>query len=177
MNHPIPWCSEHGLRHHASVHEAGHAIAAVDFGIPISAVSVHDAPSTFEGARAGESASGSVRIDVSAVSALRASGAVLNHALFTFALAGESAEKVLLGHETPGGAAKDIREFWAWTKGQTFTSMEEYEEVLGEPFATARQGVLRWARDRAPVIRSLASTLDDRGSVPIADLVAIAAGG
>lgn len=146
----------------------------MDFGIPISAVSVHDAPSTFEGARRGESASGSVRIDVGAVSALRSRGALSNHALFTYALAGESAEKVLLGHKTPGGAAKDVREFWAWTKGQTFTSIGEYEEVLGEPFAVARQGVLRWARDRAPVIGSLASTLDVRGNVPIADVVAIA---
>lgn len=168
------WCSVHGERRHACVHEAGHAIAAIDHGIPILSLTIHREPTTFDGARAGETASGAVRIDVNALVSLRAAGHVRNHDLFTFALAGESAERVLLGHETPRGAAKDVREFWAWTKGLTFTSMAEYEEVLGEPFETARQRVWGWAQQRARHIEALALRLDADGDVTVDELRTIA---
>lgn len=168
------WCSVHGERRHACVHEAGHAVAAIDHGIPILSLRVHRAATTFEGARAGETANGAVRIDIDALASLRAAGAVRNHDLFTFALAGESAERVLLGHETPHGAAKDVREFWAWTTGRTFTSMVEYEEVLGEPFESARQRVWDWAQQRARHIEALALRLDADGDVTIDELRTIA---
>jgi hypothetical protein len=168
------WCSLHGERPHASVHEAGHAVAAIDRGIPILSLRVHRAPTTFEGARSGETASGAVRIDRDSLASLRASGTVRNRDLFTFVLAGEAAERVLLGHETPRGAAKDVREFWAWTKGRTFTSMDEYEEVLGEPFQVARQRVWDWAELRGRHIEALALRLDAAGQVTVDELRAVA---
>ena len=67
---------------------------------------VYREPTTVEGARRGKTASGAVRIHVDALagdSSRRLSG---EHDLVTLALAGESAEEVLLGHETADGAAK-----------------------------------------------------------------------
>lgn len=167
------WCDVHGERRHACVHEAGHAVAAIDHGIPILSLRVHGTPTTFEGAQAGETASGVVRVDLDALASLRTSGRVRNHDLFAFALAGETAERVILGHETPRGAAKDVREFWAWTKGVTFTSMEEYAEVLGEPFELARQRVMDWSRQRASYIEAVALRLDADRVLTVDELHAI----
>ena len=169
----VPWCESHGERRHACVHEAGHAIAAVDCGIPIVSLTVHHEPTTFDGARPGETASGAVRIDVDTLAALRAAGHQHNRDLFTFALAGEAAEKVILGHETPRGAARDVREFWAWTKGQTFTSMDEYREVLGEPLEAALARVASWAQRRASHIDAVARLLGELGSVTVRELTSI----
>ena len=153
------WCPAHGIEWHARVHEAGHAVAALDYGIPIRSIVVHATPSQFDGARPGESANGGVRIDVSALEAARSAGTVPNLALFIFVMAGATAEEVVLGHGTPRGAAGDIRQFWAWTKGRSFIAESEYVEVLGETLQAARQQATSWVRTRTATISAVASRL------------------
>ena len=65
-----------------------------------------------------------------------------------------------MGKRTPGGAAADIRQFWAWTKGHSFVAEEEYTEVLGEPFSVTRARVVRWADRRSDAIGALARVLE-----------------
>lgn len=163
------WCPTHGSRRHACVHEAGHTVAAGVFGIPILSVQVFAAPSALDGRR-DVTADGTVRVDIEGIAAARAAGSISNTDLFHFALAGEAAETALLGHATPHGAAQDVREFWAWTKRQTFTSLDEYEEVLGESLVAARQRVSAWARSAAPSIEAVSQRLDAAGVLSAAEL-------
>lgn len=170
---PAPWCARHGVEWHARVHEAGHGIAAIDLGITLRSVAVHPTPTRFEGARPGESANGGTRIEPMAIRASLAAGHISNLALFMFAAAGESAEHTLLDHATPGGAAADYRQFWAWTKGQTFVAIEEYAEVLGETFSSARRRARSWARTRAPAILALALRLEPGRAIEGAELLSL----
>ena len=167
------WCLMHGAEDHARVHEAGHAVAAIDLGIPIVAVVLNPTPSHIKAGRTDELADGTTRVDVTALRAARAAGAISNGALFLFAAAGMTAESALLGHATPGGAAADFREFWAWTKGQTFVDEEEYTEVLGEPRSLAQVRATEWAKRRSGAIGALARMLKPGRELSADDLAQI----
>lgn len=167
------WCGMHGAEDHARVHEAGHAVAAVDLGIPIVSVVLHATPSPTEGGRTAELADGTIRVNVTALQAARAAGLISNSALFLFATAGMTAESSLLGLATPGGAAGDLRQFWAWTKGHSFVHEEEYTEVLGEPLSLARVRAGEWADRRSGAIRALARVLKPGRELTADDLAQI----
>lgn len=164
------WCGIHGAEEHARAHEAGHAVAAIDLGIPIVSVVLHPTPAPLVAGRTGELADGTTRVNVPALRAARAAGVISNGALFLFAAAGMAAESALLGHATPGGAAADLREFWAWTKGQTFVDEEEYTEVLGEPFSVAHARAAKWADRRSGAISALARVLEPGRELSTDDL-------
>ena len=122
---------------HTSIHEAGHAFAATERGIPLIDVVIFDTSTQLEGAVTGDTAEGRVKIDMDSLKSLIVNGLVPSVDLFEFAIAGMSAEFAILGHETPGGAREDIRQFWGWTTGFSFTSLEQYE---GDPRRVTRIG-------------------------------------
>ena len=79
----------------------------------------------------------------------------------------------MLGHETPGGAREDIRQFWGWTTGFSFTSLEQYEAILGESLESARRRMREWARERETSIMHLAAMLLENGRLTGADVAAM----
>jgi hypothetical protein len=160
-------CS-HPERRHWCVHEAGHAVAAVEHGLPIQQVAVLDQPVAFGGGDRWKS--GGLTIAPPKLRALRDAGIVSDIALFEVAVAGESAEKALLGHEVPGGARGDLEMFFGWMPHHRFLTVADYEPVLGESLDSARARMVGWARERTALIEGVATALDHLGYLSDAQL-------
>ena len=121
-----------------------------------------DISTELEDASVGQTAEGRVKIDVDALKCAIENGVVSNVDLFDFAVAGESAEFAVLGHGTRGGAKEDIRQFWGWTTGYSFTSIRQYDDILGEPLQSARHRMREWAQAREESIVYVASVLREK---------------
>lgn len=91
-------------------------------------------------------------------------------ALFEVAVAGESAEKALLGHEVRGGARGDLEMFFGWVPHHRFRTFADYEPVLGESLESARDRMVEWARRRSALIERVARALDHLGCLSDAQL-------
>lgn len=103
-----------GEQPHLRVHEAGHAVAAVDFGVPFLHVSVFSRPVDYTEV-AGLEKRGGLAVDLDRLRPLwplEPDGYVTQSAMFAVALAGDSAERSVLGHVLSEHAS--IGDFWMY---------------------------------------------------------------
>jgi len=146
-----PFCPVHGFQEHCLIHEAGHAVAAIEHEIAFIQVAVlppENWHQTVEGATAG---------GVTLPGDLRDVAATLSHTkTFEFALAGVQAERVILGHELHMSFLGDVN-LWRRTVGIIGADqMAEIEDVLGQPLMSAAADVEEWVevnRDEILAVR------------------------
>lgn len=120
-------CSRHGLNEHVRVHEAGHATAAIDNGIPFKRIAIYgtEGGTTFGGlwrAAAG----------VEMLSEDPATWVLPDRiAALQFVLAGSLAEVAVLGHALEDGYRGDVA---AWRRDVARTdamTLEELDVLVG----------------------------------------------
>lgn len=159
-----------------SIHEAGHALAAIQRGMPLIDVTIHQTPHVFDGARHLERADGKVRLDPERLQAMRAHESTFARDLFEFAIAGRTAEQEILGRDRPGGARGDLRQFWGWTKGRSFQTTAEYADVLGESLESAPGRMRLWGFRHREDIDLIAAALRDANCLTRDEVVALLQG-
>lgn len=148
-------CPKHGLDRHVCVHEAGHAVAAIDNNVPFRAVVFYDdadAPRFMAGL--GQAAAA---VDTGP----DASAWVLPDPLgsLRFVMGGVAAEMVVLGDSIPGGWSEDIK---VWRRGSCRTDQQSEDELaqyIGMPMTQAWQECLDWAEANVPRIEAVADAL------------------
>jgi hypothetical protein len=159
-------------RRHYSVHEAAHAVAAVDFGVPFLQVSVLDEPVAYADLE-GLEKNGGLAVDIDHLLPLwplRADGIVPPSSMLAVALAGETAERVVLGHVVDDhGSIGDFRMYVGWLAkdGRRPRSWEEAKER--EPATVDR--VAAWAEERRGEIDSVATELSKRARLTRTEVV------
>lgn len=148
-------CSTHGLERHVCVHEAGHAVAAIDHGIDFRAVvSYNDtsAPRFMDGLYHAAAA-----LDMS-----RTPQEVVEpdpRGAFRFTLAGVAAERAVLGDYIPEGWDQDFR-FWRTGSGTTHENAQEaIEAILGKGIMEFWEETYEWAERNAARIEAVADVL------------------
>lgn len=149
-------CGTHGGLRHLYVHEAGHAVSALDFGVEFRAVVRYDEtsmPAYFGGTAYAPAAVEMLDADQTTWVAPNPVGSL------RFVASGAAAEQALLGHFLPDGHKEDM---FQWRRGsgckdaQTFESLDEY---LGESFKGVMRDVQEWARANEARIAALADRL------------------
>lgn len=98
-------CPHHDGRSHACAHESGHAIAAVERGLPFDRVSVYPSLMRYEGA---QMKGGALGFDGAQIMEHRSRGLLPDMALFEIALAGRAAEEAALGDCLEGSRQEDV---------------------------------------------------------------------
>jgi hypothetical protein len=149
-------CSVHGLDPHVRAHEAGHALAALAFGIPFRGVIVYaedDEPSmgVFESAAAQItmlSDDHSTWVQPDPLSAMR------------FVLGGVAGEFAVFDDSIYESYRGDIK---SWRKGFTDSTEEldqaAIDDALGTPMMTVYLETVDWARANVDDIKKLANHL------------------
>jgi hypothetical protein len=158
-------CERHGLDRHVVVHEAGHAVAAIDAGIPFRAIVMY-------GPNGGPTFDNGLRHAAAAVEMLSndpSTWVVLDYnAALRFVLAGSLAEIAVLDHAIDGGFSGDVK---AWRRGMGSTgelTTSELDEVVGRPFLDVVDETQHWAEENSDRIALLADRL--AGLPPDAEL-------
>lgn len=168
-------CSKHTVQRHICVHEAGHAVAAIDNGIPFRAVVFYDdedAPKFMAGL--GQAAAA---VDPGP----DPSAWVLPDPLGSlyFVMGGVAAEHAVLGDSIRDGWREDVK---VWRRGSgrmDEQTEEELGEFAGRPLREAWHDSLAWARDNAYRIAAVAAALDGHEppwEMPYEDVVAVLGG-
>jgi len=148
-------CRKHSDLHHALVHEAGHAVAAIEFGIPFRAVVLYDEASMplFYGGTAHALAAVEMCSDDSTtwvqpdvVGSLR------------FIRAGAAAEQAILGDRLSCGSTMDFQ-LWRQGTGTPNEEMMVYDEIVGGSFRGVVKEVDAWALQNPEPIVALANHL------------------
>jgi hypothetical protein len=148
---------------HPAVHEASHAVAAIQRGIEITEVRVvaPDAKAWLGGVRfAGRVIASHERNDWVHADPLAA---------LEYLLAGSAAESELLGHSLPGSGDSDIR---AWRKSAGFieaSQIREIEQFLGSDLDSTLESTHDWVTANAAAIRRVAARLQDPHAVTVID--------
>lgn len=147
--------STHGLDRHVCVHEAGHAVAAIDNAIPFRAVVFYgdaDAPQFMAGL-----AKAAAAIDPGPDPAAWVLPDPLGS--LRFVLGGVAAEHAVLGDSIPGGWVQDVK---VWRRGsgalETLTE-EDLAEFLGRPMLEVWRESGEWAVANATRIEAVAAAL------------------
>ena len=152
-----PICADHGWIAHATCHEASHAIAAVERGIPFSAVKVLRPDQWITHSSSGFFAGG-VYLDTSPADWVPGQPV----AAMEFCLAGACGERATLGHHLDGCFKVDI-EIWRSAMGLTDGGRADLiEAALGESMPDIAGRVARWADERIGAIRKVALALVGR---------------
>lgn len=148
-------CPRHGLDRHVQIHEAGHAVAAIDNEIDFRAVVSYDdltAPRYLEGL-----AQAAAAIDLGPDPS---EWALPNRlASFRFIMAGVAAEMAVLGDSIRDAWREDVN---VWRRGigetgeQTADAIAEY---LGKPMMDAWNDCLEWADQNVERIEAVAEAL------------------
>lgn len=149
-------CSVHGLDAHVRVHEAGHALAALAFGIPFRGLIVFaedEEPSmgVFESAAAQItmlSDDHSLWVQPDPLAAMR------------FVLGGVAAEFAVLDDSIHESYRGDIK---SWRKGFTNSTVEldqaAIDDALGRPMSTVYLETVDWARANVADLQKIANRL------------------
>lgn len=148
-------CEDHPGLAHASTHEAGHAVAAVQHGIEFGEVSVV-APNARVWVGGGRMLGRLVPYDPPYVWVQADPVGALE-----FALAGFVAEEVLLGHALDQSFYEDIR-VWRFGAGLAQANqMAEMEEFLGRTFDDVLDSLELWTEKKASWILGVGDALAD----------------
>lgn len=167
-------CSRHGLDQHVRVHEAGHAAAAIDNGIPFKHIAIYgtERGPTFGGLWRAAAGVGMLTENPSTwvlpnrIAALR------------FVLAGSLAEVAVLGHAIEDGYRGDVA---VWRRGLGRTAamtLEELDALVGVPFERVRAETQQWVDASDERIRRLAghlARLPAPAEMPYAEVVSLLA--
>jgi hypothetical protein len=140
---------------HAFVHEAAHAVAALDRGIRFNRVAIKH-PSSWVSPPEGGATLGGVEMSASNPSAWVSRNPV--HAL-EFCLAGAVAEQSALDHALPGSFTGDLR---VWRTGMGATApLDESQvaELLGRSLSAVKNQTASWVVDNWSRIRAVACGL------------------
>lgn len=152
-------CATHGIQRHVAVHEAGHAVAAIDSGIEFRAIVSYDdtsAPRFMDGLFQAAAALDMGRTPQEVVEP-DPRGA------FRFAMAGVAAERAVLGDYIVNGWDQDFR-FWRVGSGTTHENAQEaIEAVLGKAVTEFWRETYEWAEENAARIEAVAAVLDQQG--------------
>ena len=159
-------------RRHCCVHEAAHAVAAVDFGVPFLHVSVLDEPVGYDEA-GGLEKNGGLAVDVGYLRPLwplRENGVVPRSSMLAVALAGETAERVVFGHVLDDHGS--IGDFWMYVGWlpRDGRRPRSWEEAKQRDRATVDR-VAAWAVERRGEIECVAAELDGRARLTRTDVV------
>jgi hypothetical protein len=153
------WGEDHGFVQHMLVHEAGHAISAIDEGIAFETVVLYDegrAPASPGGMSLGvaqvtfPSPDNRIWASPDPVAGLR------------LAMAGAYAEIAVLTHEYPDSSVGDIK---AWGQGVGLPvgwQVEDMDPLLGRSHEDVLADVDAWAARSRERIRGLATMLAER---------------
>lgn len=146
-------CLEHPGLEHPAIHEAGHAVAAVQRGLDFEDVRIV-APGVRAGmenvpflGRVRERHPPQVWVEADPVGS------------FECALAGYVAEEVLLGHHLPSSGDSDIRR---WRLGGGFfqaNQVDEIESFLGRSAGDILDSMHEWVDTNAAAIKRVAENL------------------
>jgi len=160
----IPECGYHGDRRHATVHEAGHVLAAVQLSVPYLFVVLHDTPQPLP-SDPSKLTGGWVQTDRERMPD------VLPRPGFEFALAGRSAEKAALHHYLEKGWIEDVNEWRRWSgMGAPGHTQDEFAQLLGDTVPTIITQMENWAIDNLEEIEALAAHLDRTGTLTAAEV-------
>lgn len=138
------------------VHEAGHAVAAIENGIPFRAVVLYDdasAPRFLGGLAYAPGAvdmgtdDATVWVQPDVVGSLR------------FVCGGFAAEQAILGHPIEGGFAEDLRAWRVGSDRKDEQTLDGLSALLGQSFPDLVREVQDWAVEQAERITALADHL------------------
>ena len=146
-------CPEHGGLSHICVHEAAHAVAAVDRGIRFSHVEV---PPLDQWVPAHDGyVAGAVHLHEPDPTAWVPHNPV---AALEFLLAGAVAENGVFDHDLAGYGG----DLTLWRRGMRLTgasSMTAVDEALGRPFSRVVKDTKTWVQQRYPAIRRVVTAI------------------
>jgi hypothetical protein len=153
------WCEDHGFVQHMLVHEAGHAIAALDEGIAFEAIVLY-------AEERAPASPGSMSLGVAQVTFSSPDNRTWASpdpvAGLRFAMAGAYAEMAVLAHEYPGSGDGDVK---AWTQGVELPAVWQLEDVdrrLGCAHEEVLSDVDAWAVCNRERVKGLATMLAER---------------
>lgn len=166
-------CAVHGLDRHIYIHESGHAVAAIDNGVPFKQIVIYadeDRPAYDSGAAQAPAAVEMLSEDASTwvapdrLAALR------------FVLAGTLTELELLGDAIDGGYTEDLDQ-WRRGSGQTGSlTIEDLDESAGGSWMALGEELRAWARTNQAAIERLAdhlATLPHPSEMPYDDVITL----
>lgn len=141
---------------HVFVHEAGHAVAAIDNDIEFEAVELYDTGSAPVYSD-GRIAPGAVRMTSKDPSTWVQPNLVGS---LRYAFAGHLAEKVILGDAIPGGFDEDVKQ-WKIGSGRTGSlTQDDWAEMLGQSASEVQSDTMSWASENSARIIALADHLE-----------------
>jgi hypothetical protein len=128
-------CPEHGWMSHTFLHEAAHAVMAIDRGLPFIRIAV-GTPEYFEPAQAGREIAGGLYVPKPISDWIREDPV----ASYEMMIAGKIVEDGAFGHHLEGGWHGDLA-LWCGGMGLSEYSNEVVEEALGKSKAEVEAGV------------------------------------
>jgi hypothetical protein len=149
-------CVRHGLDRHVLVHEAGHAVAAMEHDIAFERIASYEGETSptfmgglFQAVAAIEMSSPDPRswVRPNPPGALR------------FVLAGSLAEIALLGHALPDGYREDVKQWRRGLDSYEAITLDELDVLAGQPMSDVISEVQDWASDNAGRIQALSKFL------------------
>jgi hypothetical protein len=147
-------CPEHGGLSHLVLHEAAHAVAALEHGIRFTHVAVLS-PEEWITTSRGIIGGGVWLVEQRPELVVGADPV----AAMRFALAGALAEIGAFGHSLDGSHEGDIR-YWRIGAGLLEAqTAESFDRVLGKPFREVELDTQRWLSDNYKAIRAVTIAL------------------
>lgn len=124
-------CAEHGYLGHAFIHEAAHAIVAIDRGLPFDRIAV-GTPESFDSVSPGLEVAGGLYVPEPISEWIQPEPI----AAFEMIIAGKVAEEAFLGHHLEGGWHGDLA---LWCRGMEIEdpTVPLIKEVLGTSLSKA----------------------------------------
>lgn len=152
-------CNRHGVDRHVIVHEAGHAAAAIEHGIPFRAVVLYDHVSAprFLGGLAY--APGAVDMGTDDATTWAQPDVV---ASLRFVCGGFAAEQAILDHAIDGGWYEDLKAWRIGIERRESLDGPALDAIVDGSFLAVVKEVQAWAAEQADRIKALADHLGNQ---------------